>query len=143
MSLQCYFNIYYIPCLTSITITITKSGTSAWPPVPPLNSFSLSFFSIGTLQFRRQKDIDVDDEIDVDVDIDHSDQNVDGDQDQEDHINDCNKSQDATDGQRRSVNPRLQVSYLSFSYYYQFASLHVKVKGEHLSCRGIAAYIHL
>ena len=65
-----------------ITITITKSGTSAWPPVPPLSSFSLSFFSIGTLQFRRQEDIDVDDDIDIDIDDDddHSDQSVDGDQ---------------------------------------------------------------
>ena len=145
MSLQCFFNIYFIPCLTSITITIqnyqwhpititiTKSGTSAWPPVPPLSSFSLSFFSIGTLQFRRQEDID---------DIDHSDQSVDGDQ--------VRKiiSMIAT-------NPRMQQMVRDDQWIHVCRSLIspfpiidlplyiVTVKGEHLFCRGIAAYIHL
>ena len=85
-----------------MTITL---GTSAYQPVPPLNSSSLSFFSIGTLQFQRQDGVIVDCD-DYDDDHHHLDDHQENDDD--------DVFQDATDDQRRSVNPRLQVSFKSF-----------------------------
>ena len=84
-----------------MTITL---GTSAYQPVPPLNSSSLSFFSIGTLQFQRQDGVIVDCD-DYDDDHHHLDDHQENDDD--------DVFQDATDDQRRSVNPRLQVSFKS------------------------------